>query len=517
MKGGLSAFYAALWLPRFHLQAVLCRQAFSKRWVAVLDGDGDGSNGEDEDMENKGRVLHANGRAEAQGVVAGMTASQALARCPRLELLRRDAQGERAAQEVLLACASLWTPDYESTQPGLCVLDLSRSSFAEVKRDSREAGQRMREWLREKRLGVRVGMACKADLAILAAFAARPVLTLGDDAEDGAKLLQHLPLSVLKPSREVMEVLRLWGIRTLAQLAALPRAEMALRLGQEGLWLWDLCRGGRGRLLKRVCPVVGYREEVELEHPVECLEPLLFLLRRLLDDLCGRLADAWLVASAQWVQLRFDDRTVYENTLRVAEPTRNAALLLRLLHTHLEGVSAGAPIVAVALELVSVRPFGQQSGLFERGLRDPNRLAETLGQLEALLGAGQVGRVKMLPSRRPDAFTLVNYLEPVAAAEASLPGSEERLLMSNGLPLRRYRPVRPVLVGLDEGGRPEALQVGGGGWLKVTAAGGPWLVSGDWWNSGAWEREVWEVAVDDGALYQLVREKQGWVLDGLFG
>jgi hypothetical protein len=103
-------------------------------------------------------------------------------------------------------------------------------------------------------------------------------------------------------------------------------------------------------------------------------------------------------------------------------------------------------------------------------------------------------------------------------ASSSVAEAEGRLVLANGLPMRRYRPLRPVMVRVGETNRPEAVQMQAGReWLRVITAQGPWLMSGDWWSSDSWEREVWEVAVSDGVLYQLVREKHGWVLDGVFG
>ena len=171
-----------------------------------------------------------------------------------------------------------------------------------------------------------------------------------------------------------------------------------------------MAAGGRERLLRLFRPASRYREEMELEHGVESLEPLLFLLRRMLDVLCLRLAESWLVAAAMKLELGFDDKQRREASLRIAEPTRDVDLLLRLLHTHMEGVTAPAPIICIALELTPTRPAGSQMHIFERGMRDPNRFAETLAQIEAVVGSGNAGRVKLLPTRALDAFEMGAFL-----------------------------------------------------------------------------------------------------------
>lgn len=493
---------AAFWLPHFQLQAALRAQAGlrSDMPLALLD--------ELLGTRDKGRVLHASAAAERAGVRPGMAASQAQARCPRLVFIQRDLTAETAAQRELLEGAVLWTPDYESTLPGICLLDLSRARHLRGKEEA--SGLTMHEQLAQRRLDARVGFAINADLALLAAQAAEPVLVLRND-DEAAAFLHALPVAALRPSADMHDVLSLWGVRTLGDFVKLRRADVAARLGREGVMLWDMAAGGRERLLKLVRTPMGYREEHELEHAIECLEPLLFLLRRLLQKLCAHLAENWLVAAAARLTLRFDDKTQYHRELHIAEPTRDEEVLFRVLHTHLDGMSAAAPVVFVALELQPARPAGNQGQLFERALRDPNRFAETLSQLEALLGAGRVGKAKLLPSRRTDAFTLVPFAEtppPLIQTDATI--------KPLGLPLRRLRPAPSAKVTLASG-KPIAFAQGRDQ-HTITAAEGPWFLSGDWWDPNtSWHKEVWAVQTENGPLYQLARQNDQWVVEGILG
>ena len=497
---------AAVWLPRFHLQAALRARPARKGGapVALLDGALDAA-GAAPDAEIKGLILHASEAAERLGICPGMTPSQALARCPRVELLHRLVHEEELAQNDLLACALRHTPHHEATAPGLCMMDFTR--VRAVHDRAHETGAVIHKELHARQLDARVGLAANADLAFLAAQAASPVLLI-ESLDHAGPFLAKLPVSALRPPADLASLLHLWGVRTLAQLTALPRAEVAARLGLEGARLWDIASGGRERLLRRVSPGVRYREEMDLEHPVEALEPLLFLMRRMLDGLCLRLAGAWLAAAAIVVDLRFEDGAVRSRELRVAEPARDAALLLRVLHTHLDGFSAPSPITGLALELLPVRPGASQSHLFDRSLRDANRFASTLSQIEAVLGPGQAGRARLLPSRRQDAFAVDGWFSPAAPAIMHEP-------CAHGLPLSRFRPPRLVNVLLRDQ-QPASVQ-GAEHSLLVLECSGPWLCSGDWWDRAAWQREVWEIAASDGALYQLARENGRWMLDGVFG
>jgi protein ImuB len=515
--------HAAIHLPRFALQAVLRLRPQAKRAaVAVLEVT---ESPQEQNKADQQRLLHVNAEAERHGIHGGMAAGMAMARCASLVLLHRNGDAEHATQNEVLECAAQWTPDYETTAPGLCVLDVSR--IHDLAHRLEECGRSIHAHLAARNLWARIGFAPGADLAVLAAQAAKPVLVWRDAEADGAAYLRALPLSALSPAPETAELLRLWGIRTLGELVRLPRQEVTLRLGSEGKRLWDMAAGGRDRLLRLFRPASRYREEMELEHGVESLEPLLFLLRRMLDMLCLRLAESWLVAAEMKLSLRFDDKQGREASLRIAEPTRDVDLLLRLLHTHMEGVTAPAPIIGVALELTPTRPAGSQMHIFERGMRDPNRFAETLAQVEAVVGNGNVGRVKLLPSRALDAFELGAFLEETRQRHDRLKpalqlsqarhgvGLQASACQKCGLPLRRLRPARPVEVTLLNDS-PTELHTNTKSHV-ITRCSGPWLVSGDWWGDMCWQREVWEVETSEGVLYQLTRHNGQWQLEGVFG
>ncbi|HYF35711.1 MAG TPA: hypothetical protein VD994_10505 [Prosthecobacter sp.] len=497
--------HAALWLPAFHLQAAMRYHGLNgHQATALLDGGHAAT-------RDQAVLRQANPTAEQKGVQAGMTAPQAQARCPRLMFVHPEPEEEEAIQRELLDCAAHATPFHELTLPGLCILDLSR--VRDLAGREKERAECLYERLVRRGLDVRVGLAGEPDLAMLAAQAAKPVLVLKTDT-DAAAFLHALPVAALRPSEEVTQVLKLWGIQTLGQFVTLRRPDVAARLGTEGTLLWDIAAGGRTRLLQLVRPPIRFHAEMELEHGLECLEPLLLLLRRLTEGLCGRLRESWLVAAALRLVLRFENQSEHRAELRVAEPSRDVDLLIRLLHTHLEGLKAAAPIIYLSLQLQPARPPGNQGDLFARGLRDPNRFAETLAQLEALLGTGRVGRARLLPSRRPDAFVLDNYLQPPAPP---LPQAEDTTTWTaHGLPLRRFRPAPEIGVQMQND-RPTSFQLHRETFI-VRQADGPWLLSGEWWDDSAWQREVWAVTTEDGNLYQLAFENgQRWVADGVLG
>ena len=79
-------------------------------------------------------------------------------------------------------------------------------------------------------------------------------------------------------------------MHNLQALATLPDIALSERLGQQGLRLQKLARGTASRTLVPVEEPAVFDEAVELEFPILLLEPLAFLLNRLLEQICTRLA-----------------------------------------------------------------------------------------------------------------------------------------------------------------------------------------------------------------------------------
>ena len=87
----------------------------------------------------------------------------------------------------------------------------------------------------------------------------------------------------------LLPVVQRWGIRTLGELAALPANELFSRLGHGGLELQRIARGEDSRPFVPEPAVERFEETVALEWPVEGLEPLSFVLGRVLEPLCAHL------------------------------------------------------------------------------------------------------------------------------------------------------------------------------------------------------------------------------------
>lgn len=305
----------------------------------------------------------------------------------------------------------------------------------------------------------------------------------------------------------VLDILHRWGIHTLGQFAALDKEEVGMRLGPIGLQLWDRAKGKTTRLLKLVSPPEFFEEAFEFENEIETVEPLLFMLRRFLQQLSLRLDALYLVASELRLQITFSDKSAYRHQFKIPEPTNNGEVLFRMLHTHLENFKSDFPIIAVALTAEAAKPSYQQFNLFETALRDPARLSETLVRLTGFLGADRVGTPVLEETHRPDAFRM----EPFAWQLKETAGEIEPL---PSYALRRFRSPAPASM-LLVNNRPAHLRTAEiqGDVLQQT---GPYTASGNWWDEKTWKRAEWDLELEKGALYQCHSHEGRWELDGVY-
>jgi protein ImuB len=305
----------------------------------------------------------------------------------------------------------------------------------------------------------------------------------------------------------MLDILHRWGIETLGQFAALEKEAVAARLGPIGIELWERASGTTTRLLKLVPVRESFEEGFEFENEIETSEPLLFMLRRFLQQFSVRLGALHLVASELQLEITFSDKGSYSHRFKIPEPTNNVEILFRMLHTHLENFTSESPIIAVALKAETTKPSFEQFHLFETALRDPARLTETLARLSGLLGSERVGTPVLEETHRPDAFRM----EPFSW---QLPATKSELLPLPAFALRRLRSPLPASVLLTKN-RPvhlRSLKIQG----AVRAEKGPYLASGNWWDEQAWDRAEWDVELENGALCQCHSSGGQWCLDGIY-
>jgi protein ImuB len=485
------ARFAVIRADRFAIQALRRTEAaLGRQPIGLVDAPGAAA----------GRIVAVSAEAEARGVAPGMAAPLAMARCPEIALRRRSAEAEAEAQAALLAAAFSLSPRAEATAAGVCTVDLRGADAVRTRRRAAElAGE-----LAAAGLAVSIGLARTPWLAEYAANG--PAVR---ELEDERGFLDPLPVAVAEPPAELADILLRWGVHTLGAVLAIPKAEFGRRLGAAGLALWERASGEAARSIVPARWPERFEAAWTFPQPVETLEPVLFILRRFVDRLAMEVTAAGWAVGALAVALDLEDEARYARELPLPEPTGEADRLFRILHTHLEQVRTAAAVQGVRLVVRPARPLVKQPGLFDTGLKDPQGFSETLARLAALVGPENVGAPEPARTPRPDSGRLV------APEEAIPPPPAPPVHPAQGLVLRRFRPPTPARVALAEG-RPDRVACGAAADPQpVVACRGPWRESGEWWAASRWEREVWQVELAAGGVYQLTLTGATWAVEGM--
>ncbi len=413
-----------------------------------------------------------------------------------------------ASDSLLAECARAFSPRLENAAPDTVVLDadgLGRLFGAPA-----ELGRAIARRAAEMGLAASVAVAASPEAAVCAARGFRGVTVIppGRDAE----MLGELPLAVLALPPEMAATLARWGIHTFRALAALPEEGLAERLGPEGVRLHKLVRSAANRPLLPEAPAPVFEESLELEEPVELLEPLAFLLARLLSDLCARLASYGLAPQELSLRLKLEDRREHARVLSLPVPMRDHKTLLKLLRLDLEAHPPPAAVVTISLAAQPGRPRVLQDGLFRPKAPEPAKLELTLKRIARLVGEGNVGWPELEDTHRPDAFRLSKK----SGTGNAVHGGTAKPVPDFRLALRFFRPPLKAQVEAPSG-RP-ALVLAGQVHGKVLASAGPWRTSGEWWTPGAWDRDEFDVALSDGALYRIYldRPRGRWFVEGSY-
>jgi protein ImuB len=403
--------FAAIYIHNFSLQSVLRHEPELIPKPVVLT----------DPALTKPCVTQLTPTARASGICEGMTPSQAMARCGNLVVKTRSLPQEQASMETLMQTAYAFSPHIEATAPGVCTIELKGLAIQTNEISAKQWATEILRVLKQFHLLGQIGLAEAPALALLAAHAARPILIAQRGrarcphraASDGTRthvaqndFVSRLPIEALDLPFESLEILKRWGINTAGAFLTLGKDALAERLGPAIVEVFDRLSTQSVRPLKIAAPPETFAEEIEFENEIETLEPLLFILRRFVEQLSRRIELLYLVVAELHLKLGLTSGATYERAFTIPSPTGNAETLFRVLHTHLETVRTDAPIATLRLSAKPGRSESHQFGLFETTLRNPNQFAETLARLTALCGSDRVGTPVLEATHRPDTFQI---------------------------------------------------------------------------------------------------------------
>jgi protein ImuB len=410
--------FACIYVPDFPVEAILRAEPdLRSQAVAVLEG-----------KPPLQTILLGNEKARRAGVLPGMTKLQ-VEGCAEIALRERSALQESAAHHALIECAQSFSPRVEDIASDTLLLDLSglNQLFRSLPKIAWEISRRASQM----GLETNVAVAFTLEAALLSArgFSRVTVVPEGKESE----VLSSLPVAMLfadetdsDDAEEILQTFNRWGIRKFCDLIALPAAALSERLGQRGLELQRKAAGIGPRTLVPSDPPLIFEEAMELEFPLVLLEPLAFLLNRMLDQLCARLQARALAAQELSLQLTLDNgRTksdaakCFQRTIHPPVPLLDANVFLKLLQLDLKAHPPGAPVTKILLRIEPAKPRSAQNGLFLPASPEPEKLELTLARIASVVGEGRAGSPQLLDTYRPQTFAMQHFTPSAQSTQKS--------------------------------------------------------------------------------------------------
>jgi protein ImuB len=320
-----------------------------------------------------------------------------------------------------------------------------------------------------------------------------------------------------------------WGVRTVGDLAALPRADLHARLGPLGVHLHQAACGEDAQTFAPLPEAPVFLDRLVLDWPIEGLEPLAFVLARQCDRLSAALdrADRGAVAIRTTLELTRPpgaargEPSTHVRELTLPAPLRDARVLRTLILLDLESHPPSGSIEAVTVQCEVVPGAVLQGMLFTRPVPNTADLTTLLARLGALMGGSRVGSPQ--PVDTHDARDLA--LAPFDVRRAEREGAAPPVAGALPAPcpptpvVRRFRVPVAAQVVADRGAPrrivPAARGLGGG---EVVGCAGPWRTAGQWWGGPrAWDRDEWDVELTTGDVYRVARDRgtDRWTIDGI--
>ena len=440
-----------------------------------------------------------------------------------------------SAELSLTEFAYGFSPIVEEVRAGTVVIDVDGCEllFGSPYQLAREVSERAKKSITEGGLAgsVSVAVAASPDAAIHAATHLQGITFVSPGEELtclGEFPIDRLDYSLLnleeKVVDEILETLRLWGIRSFAEFASLPVAGVSERLGQTGIKLQQLAAGKTERHLKVKQPAPVFSHSLELEHAITELEPLSFIFARLLHQLCATLNAYALATNELCANLQLEDQTAHERKLSLPHPMCDHKVLLKLLLLDTEMHPPQAAVRSVSITCEPVKPRVLQNGLFVPLAPAPDKLELTLARLTKLVGEENVGSPTLLDTHRPDAFNVKHFTLNTKSDLRKRRKTSNRQSPAGDQKTFGFRMFRPPLRAIVQADQGWPTQVSAWGkqrsvYGKVVNVAGPWRTTGDWWRDDGWARDEWDVTLERSGqqtLYRIYRElkSENWFVEG---
>lgn len=463
-------------------------------------------------------VIAANAAAHTLGAIPGMAAAKAQALIPGLVVRDADPVGDDAALGRLAIWAlKRYSPIVAADPPDGLRLDMAGAAHLLGGEQGFVADLAQR--LGDSGIAARIAIAPAYGAAHALARYGQAVPTIvTPEMLDTA--LSPLPVAALRLDAATLDALGRLGVETIGELAALPRAAMALRLGSEVGRRLDQAYGGAAEPFELVEAPELVRVRRAFAEPIAAPETLARYTGKLVVQLCEDLEKQGLGARRLDLLFARVDNRIEAIRAGTAKPLRDVKRMTRLLCDKIETVAPGFGIELMVLTATIAEPLDYRStvtSLIDPAIPDLSDLVDTLANRMA---HGQLFRCTPTQSEVPERS--VGRIAPLAPpVGVTWPADWPR-------PSRLLDPPAPVEAMALLPDHPPASFTWGGVRRRVKRADGPERIFGEWWvrdGELAAVRDYFEVEDEAGERFWLFRRGDGedpntgdhrWYLHGIF-
>lgn len=452
------------------------------------------------------RVSAVNPAARDGGVEPGLSLSDARAVLPALKVIDADADADLACLSQVLAWARRYTP--WAARDGLdgsggagLWLDITGCAhlFGGEAALLKDLSARFAGLGFSSRLGLAETPGAAWALAhCRAAEHAPAVIPNGAQRTD----LADMSISGLRLTSRTRETLARLGVRTLADVMALPRAQITRRFGSEVCLRLDQFMGRVDEPLSPEMEHLPFVARMAFPEPIGRTEDVEAALQKLLKHLCARMEKDRQGVRRLTCELFRVDNTAERIAVGTGRAVRQPEHLFRLFREKLDGVDAGFGIEFLLLTVTVTDPLEQEQAHMSSSGADAKAAGVSIGRdlallvdrLEGRVGMGRVVRSCAQDNHVPErAVRLVPALATSKINVSSASERERRVLHGEIGDLRAgSRPVHllpkpePVAPMALEGAVPRGMPLPGFEWrrylYRLVAAEGPERIAGAWWR-----------------------------------
>jgi nucleotidyltransferase/DNA polymerase involved in DNA repair len=334
------------------------------------------------------------------------------------------------------------------------------------------------------------------------------IVKLGQDRQ----FIAPYALRVLSPSGEISALLQGLGIETCSALANLDAEAIEVRLGLDGVRLWQRARADDERWLFKLPLRSLPSASVEwVEYGLKDPERLLFVINSLAATVCTSLIERGERAREMALVFSLGNRTQRTHVIRSSRPSAEQKRWMRLVREALDTITLPDAVMGVTLRVESVTGNGGAQGdLFDRGFASAPAVEDAVIQL-----TDDQGDVVVTPenSEHPLLEQRTKWTARTSRAARSTIKPQPALTLQL-LP-------SPKVVTVDTESRRDhevpVRYLDGNEWHDIVEAAGPDRVSGGQWSS-SYAREYFRCVREDGMMVWLFRGSQqqtkDWFLHG---